>query len=202
VPRKGNKELHTNCRRRNACHTLSSLTPCIHVCEIILIQHPQTRPQKSKSTHKLLIRAEPRLQQCRVATILIFLTASKLGSSGIQKRILHAWIPRLRYPNLCWNSLATQYNFVLNSELATISFDAILAFNPMLPCTIGWGQISKAQCIRAALRLWLCQPMMMYCELCFLMLSQFLLQTFWECRMSYPKLQCRRCVSQNIAWRI
>jgi hypothetical protein len=40
------------------------------------------------------------------------------------------------------------------------------------------------------------------CELCFLMLSQFLLQTFWGHRMYYPKLQCRRCVSQNIAWRI
>ncbi len=40
------------------------------------------------------------------------------------------------------------------------------------------------------------------CELCFLMLPQFLLQTIWGCRMSHPKLQCRRCVSQNIAWRI
>jgi hypothetical protein len=38
--------------------------------------------------------------------------------------------------------------------------------------------------------------------LCLLILSQFLLQTLWGGRMSYPKLQCRRCKSQNIAWRI
>ena len=40
------------------------------------------------------------------------------------------------------------------------------------------------------------------CELCLLILSQFLLQTVGGRRMSYPKFQCRRWLSQNIAWRI
>jgi hypothetical protein len=40
------------------------------------------------------------------------------------------------------------------------SFDVILAFNPMEQCTIESGQISMAECICAALRLLLCQPMM------------------------------------------
>ncbi len=64
----------------------------------------------------------------------------------------------------------------------------------------------RNNCIKAMrLRFWgtfTCCDTHEDCELCLLMLSQFLLQTVWGRRMSYPKLQCRRCVSQNIAWRI
>ena len=139
-------------QERNACHTPSLLTPCIHVCWILRLQNPQPRLQTLKSAQPYEKLAEPRLLQWLASTILKFHTASKLPSHGKQKRTLRAWIPRLRYQNSCCKHLAIQNVFVLKSGLAKISFNAIPVFSPMGQCTIGLRWISEAQCIRAVLR--------------------------------------------------
>ncbi len=130
APENGNRESHTNSRRRNACHTPKLLTPCIHACGIIRLRNEQTRLQKIKRTQHYQILAEPRLLQWLALTILKFHTASKLPSRGKRKRMLRAWIPRLRHQNSCCKNLEIQYSFVLKSRLAKISFDAIPVFSP------------------------------------------------------------------------
>ncbi len=66
-----------------------------------------------------------------------FHKARTLPSREKWKRTLRAWIPRLRYLNSCCNNLTIQYVFVLHSGFAKISSDAILAFSPIVQCTIG-----------------------------------------------------------------